>query len=168
MSARCKLSSISLLTILMVSVSFFCVNSAFAQTNQADSKLQVANDAINQALNAVLDSERAGANVTDLLAQLNYAMGILAQAENSYRTGYFNIAAVQADNVLPITQQVISYSQVAKQTALDSGQITFWSSIAFTGVGVYVFILFLFLVWGWFKRRYIKSLFEAKPEVVSQ
>ena len=166
MSARCKLSTIGLLTILMVSVIFFGVNTAFAQTNQADSKLQAANDAINQALNAVLDAESAGANVTDLLAQLNYAMGILAQAENSHRTGQFSIAAVQADNVLPISQLVTSYAQVAKQTALGSSQITFWSSIASTVLGAFVFVLVLFLAWGWFKGRYNKSLFEAKPKVV--
>ena len=57
-----------------------------AQTDQAGSKLQAANDAVNQAFNAVLDAEKAGANVTDLMAQINVAESILTQTENSYRT----------------------------------------------------------------------------------
>jgi hypothetical protein len=59
----------------------------FAQTDQTASKLQAANTAVEETFNAVLDAEKAGANVTGLLAQLNVAAGVLAQAENSFRTG---------------------------------------------------------------------------------
>jgi hypothetical protein len=140
----------------------------FAQTDQTTSKLQAANTAIEQAFNAVLDAEKAGANVTALLAQLNTAAGILAQAENSYRAGDNTTAAAQADSVLPIAQQVTASAQDAKQTALVVGQNAFWSTIAFTVIGAFVFVLALFLVWRRFKRSYIKSLSEAKPEVNSQ
>jgi CHASE3 domain sensor protein len=137
----------------------------FAQTDQTTSKLQAANTAVEQAFNAVLDAEKAGAHVTGLLVQLNDAAGILAQAENSNRTGDFSTAAAQADSILPIAQEVTTAAQEAKQTALVSGQNAFWSTIAFTVIGAFVFVLALFLVWRWFKRRYIKSLSEAKPEV---
>jgi phosphotransferase system glucose/maltose/N-acetylglucosamine-specific IIC component len=140
----------------------------FAQTDQTASKLQAANTAVNQAFNAVLDAEKAGANVTGLLVQLNDADGILAQAENSYRTGDSNAAAAQADSVLPIAQEVTASAQDAKQTALVSGQNAFWSTITFTVIGAFAFVLALFLVWRRFKRSYIKSLSEAKPEVNSQ
>ena len=66
------------------------VNQATAQIDQTTSKLQVANTAVNQAFSAVLDAEKAGANVTDLLFQLNYAQDVLAKAENSYRIGDLN------------------------------------------------------------------------------
>ena len=168
MRVHCKLSSISLLAILLLSLCFVGLNTAFAQTNQVDSKLQAANVAVNQAFNAVLDAEKAGANVTDLHSRLNYALGIIAQAETSYRTGYFNKASAQADNVLPLAQQITLDAQSAKQTAIVLGQNTFWFTIALTVIGVFVFVLVLFLVWRWFKRGYITSLSEAKPEVVNQ
>jgi hypothetical protein len=91
-------------------------------------KLQLANDAVDQAFNAVLDAEKAGANVTGLLVQINTAQGILAQAENSYRTGNANTAANLADSVLPIAQQVKLDAQSAKQTAIVSEQNAFWST----------------------------------------
>jgi CHASE3 domain sensor protein len=140
----------------------------FAQTDQTASKLQEANKAVDQAFSAVLDAEKAGANVTGQLAQLNVAEGDLAQAENSYRTGDFSTASAQADSVLPVAQNITTAAQEAKQTALVSGQNAFWSTIAFTIIGAFILVLVLFLVWRWFKRRYIDSLSETKPEVVNQ
>jgi len=46
----------------------------FAQTDQTASKLQAANSAIGQSFNTVLDAEKAGANVTGLLVQLNVTL----------------------------------------------------------------------------------------------
>jgi len=146
----------------------FSEHYVFAQTDQTASKLQAANTAIDGAFNAVLDAEKAGENVTGLLAQLNVAEGDLAQAENSYRTGDSSSAAAQADSVLPIAQEVTTASQNAKPTALTSSQNAFWSTIAFTVIGAFVFLLVLFLVWRRFKRSYINRLSGAKPEVNSQ
>ena len=158
---------IILFVILTLSVCFLSVQQATAQTDSATSKLQAANTAVDQAFNAVLDAEKAGANVTDLLAHLNTAQGLLAQAENSDRTGDINTAATQADSVLPIAQQVTNEAQDAKQTAIVSSQNGFWFTIALTVIGVFVFVLVLSLVWRRFKRNYIERLSEAKPELVS-
>jgi CHASE3 domain sensor protein len=165
---RCKHLAVILFVFLAFGSCLYSGHYVFAQTDQTASKLQAANSAVEQAFNAVLDAEKAGANVTGLLGQLNVAAGVLAQAENSYRTGDSNTAAVQADSVLPIAQEVTTAAQDAKQTALVSGQNAFWSTIAFTVIGAFVFVLALFLVWRRFKRSYINSLSEAKPEVNSQ
>jgi hypothetical protein len=139
----------------------------FAQTDQTSSQLLAANAAIGQAFTAVWDAEKAGANVTDLLVRINDAAGVLANAENNYRTGYSVMAESQADSVLGIANQVTISAQSAKQTALASSQNAFWQTIAFTAIGASIFVLALSLVWRWFKRHYINSLSEAKPEVVS-
>ena len=133
-----------LLFFLVFGSCFFGVSHVFAQTDQTASKLQAANTAINEAFNAVLAAEKAGANVTGLLAQLNVAEADLAEAENSYRSGDSSAAATQADSVLPIAQQVTTAAQNAKQTATVSGQNAFWSTIAFTVIGVFVFVLVCF------------------------
>lgn len=137
----------------------------FAQSDQTASKLQAANTALEQAFNAVLGAENAGANVTGLLAQLNVAAGDLVQAENSYRAGDSNAAATKAESVLPIAQEVTVSAQDATQTASVSGKNAFWRIIVFTVIGAIVFVLVLFLVWRRLKQRYLKSLLDAKPEV---
>ena len=163
-----KFLVVTLIVFLAFGSCLYSGHYAFAQTDQTASKLQAANTAVEQAFNAVLDAEKAGANVTDLLTQLNVAEGDLAQAENSYRSGDFNTAAARADSVLPIAQQVTTAAQNAKQTATISGQNALWYTIAFTVIGAFVFVLALFVVWRWFKLRYINSLSKAKPEVNNQ
>ena len=81
--AHKKLVTISLLALLILSMCIQSFNLTSGQIEHTTSKLQAANTAVNQAFNAVLDAEKAGANVTDLLVQINTAQGILAQAENS-------------------------------------------------------------------------------------
>jgi hypothetical protein len=140
----------------------------FAQTDQVDqtaAKLQAANSAVEQAFNAVLDSEKAGANVTGLLSLLNVAAGDLAQAENSYHSGDSNKAMAQVAIVSEITQEVTNSAQDAKQTALVSGQQTFWFTIAFSVIAASVLILVLSLVWRRFKRGYMEKIPSLGPEV---
>jgi di/tricarboxylate transporter len=165
LSTRSKLSSITLLVILILSTGILSVYPTIAQTDQTTSKLQLANTAVNQAFNAVLDAEAVGANMTRLLVQINYADSLLSQAENSYRTGDFSTAATKAESLLPIAQQIATSAQNAKQNAVISSQNAFWLTIAFTIIGIVMLIEVLFLVWLWLKRRYIKNLSEAKPEV---
>ena len=165
MNSSCKLFAVSLLVYLAFGLCFFGGHTVSAQTAQLTVYLQADNTAVNQAFSAVLAAEKAGANVTTLLAQLNVAAGNLAQAENSYRSGNYSAAATQADSVLPAAQQITIAAQEAKQAATVSRQKAFWSTIAFTVIGSAVFVLVLFLVWRWFKRRYICNLSQAKPEV---
>jgi len=154
------------LAFLALAPCFCAVRSVFAETDQAGSQLQAANNAVEQAFNAVFDAEKAGANVTSLLDQYNDAAYLLAQAENAYRTGDNNTAANKADAVLLIAQQVTTAAQTAKETAPTLAQTFFWSTI--TVIYAIEFVLVLFLVWRRSKRRYINNLSQAKPEVNSQ
>ena len=109
----------------MVSACFF-VPIPNAQPDQASSKLQAANAAVNQAFTFVLAAEKAGANVTGLLNQLNNANSLLALAENVNRNGDTSAAVNDANAVLPITRQITTSAQNAKENALTSTQNAFW------------------------------------------
>jgi hypothetical protein len=127
--------------------------------------LQAANTAVEQAFNAVLDSEKAGANVNGLLTLLNVAAGDLAQAENSYHSGDSNKAIAQVGIVSQITQEVTNSAQNAKHTALVSRQQTFWFTIAFSVIESSVLILILSLVWRRLKRGYMEKVPSLTHEV---
>jgi hypothetical protein len=152
---------------LALGVCLYNAHYTLAQTDQTASKLQAANAAVNLAFNTVLDAEKAGANTTDLLTQLNKAQDILAQAENSYRTGDNNTATAKADSVLPIAQEVTIAAQNAKQTATASAPNRYWFPIALTEIATIIFIIALFLIWRQFKQHYISKLREAKPEATN-
>ena len=100
-----------------------------AQTDNVSIKIQEANTALNVAFNAVLDAERAGANITDLIIQLNFAANNLSQAENNYRIEYYTTAVSQAENVVILTQEIVETAQKAKEDATISVKNAFWSKI---------------------------------------
>ena len=163
----CKVSITVLIVFLTLGAYLYSMPYAVGQTGDAEAKLQAANNTVTYAFNAVLDAERAGANVTDLLVQLNDAAGILAQAENAYRNGDNNTVMNNVDSVLPITQEVTTAAQTAKETASISAQNTLWLTIVLSVIGVFAFVSVLFLVWRRFRRNYVNNLSEAKPEVSS-
>jgi hypothetical protein len=163
-----KISSITLLCMLMLSLCFLSAQQATAQIDPTVSKLQAADNALNIAFNEILDAEKAGANVTELLSQFNCAAEILAQAGMDYRKGNFSDLESRVDSVLPIAQQITVSAQSLKQAAPASSQNSFWSLIAFTVVGIVVFLAVLYMSWRWTKQRYVKGLLNRKPEVVNQ
>jgi hypothetical protein len=156
------MSGVCLLTLLVVGL-FLSANSAEAQNNNEEPKLQTANNAIGQAFVDVIAAEKAGANVTDLIIELNGATGLLASAENS---GNSSSVADQLDSVISISQDVRTSALEAKQTANVSGQNAFWSNILLSVISALVFILSLFLIWRWLKKNYSKNLSDAKLQVV--
>ena len=144
---------------------FLSASPAIGQTELASLKMQRANEAIGQAFNGTLSAEKAGANVTGLLEKLNVATGLLAQAENSYRTGDTNAAANYADQAVPIAQQVKAQATAVKNSALSSKQNAFVFTVVFVVIGSEVFILALLFVWRLVKKRHINEMLESKPEV---
>jgi hypothetical protein len=137
-----------------------------AQSDQAQSKIQAADSAVNKAFQAIVKAEKAGANVTDLLAQLNIAADLLAQAENAYTSGDLSLATSKADSAVALAFQVNSAAAAAEKDAAVATQDNLLTTVIFSVVGSAIFVVALFIVWRWFKGNYIKRLSGSKPEVV--
>jgi len=156
-----------ILLVIYLSLSVFSYNTvpAFAQSDQAYSKLQSANTEINKVFVEVFNAEAVGADVANLIEQLNVANDLLAQAENAYRQNDFTVVVIKSDGVLLLAQQVNSATQYAKQSASNSNQAALLFNLGFTLVGGLIFIIFLFLIWNWFKHRYVNNLLKEKSKV---
>ncbi len=102
-----------------------------------------------------------------MLEQLNVATGLLAQADNSYRTGDASSAANFADQAVPIAQQVKAQATIVKNSAVSSKQNDLVFTIVFVVIGSEVFILGLLFVWRRVKKRYVNEMLESKPEVAN-
>jgi len=165
-----KLYRLLFITLFIITISlnyYFCSeNNVFAQTDQTASKLQAANNAVNKAFNTVLDAEKAGGNVTQLLEKLNIAGMLLAEAQNAFNSGNTANITPKVENALQIADQVNSEALNLHEAILVESQNGFWLTVFFTVVGAVAFGFSLFIVWRRFKCFYIKKLFGAKPEVV--
>jgi hypothetical protein len=146
----------------------FCLYSehyVFAQTDQT-AKLQAANSAIGQAFNTVLEAEKAGANVTQLLGKLNTAGELLAEAENAYNSGKAANVTSLVENARQIADQVNVDALNSRNVSLIESRNSFWSVLIFSVVGIVVFGVSMMIFWRRFKRSFTKKLLGLKPEVV--
>jgi predicted PurR-regulated permease PerM len=134
-------------------------------SGESDS-IQTANNSINRAYANILAAEKSGANITQLITNLNVAAELLAQAENAYQSGNLNSVNSNADNARLIANQVNGEAVTIRNTTIgnSAGQFTLTIIISITAALLY--LIALLLIWRRFKRRYNKRLLSMKPEVV--
>jgi uncharacterized membrane protein YccC len=137
-----------------------------AQEITVSKDIITAQNALTASFDAISVAEAAGANVTNLLAQLNQASDLLAQAENAFRSGDLNLASRKANAVVPIAEKVSYAAKNLESAAMVNATETFLLTLAFsiTGIGVFVFILLF--IWRRFKRAHMMKVLGMKPEVV--
>ena len=140
---------------------------ALAQVNQTSSQFQTANNAVEQAFNAVHSAETANANITNIQNQLNNAATLLAQAENANLTGDQNTALNDATSVIAIANQVTTQANTLKNSGANSSKPYFQFTVFATVIVSGMFLVGLFMVWRRFKRNYLKRLQKSKVEIVA-
>ncbi len=141
-------------------------NYVFAQTDSTASTLQAANSAVGEAFNSVLEAEKVGGNVTQLLVRLNTAGTLLADAQNAYNSGNTANVTSLVENALQIANKVNADALNLRDVSLVESQNSFWLTLIFSVIGAIVFGGSLLFVWRRFKRYYTKKLLGSKPEVV--
>ncbi len=130
-------------------------------------RVDEADDALQKAFTRVLEAENGGANVSDLVAELNDAGGLLAKARVSYLNGNLSEAAGEAELAFSMAKTIEADAASLRGFALADGQGALWQALMFSTVGAAVFLVVSFLVWRWFKRVYARRLLDMRPEVSS-
>ena len=129
-------------------------------------KLQAADSALQNAFNAVLEAEKAGGNVTQLLARLNTAGENLAEAQNAYNSGNSANVTSNVENARQIAEQVNVDAVNLLNDSLIESQNNIRFTLIFSIVGAIVFGISLFLIWRRFKRAHVMKVLSMRPEVV--
>jgi len=155
---------ITLAMLLVIVVTFS--QAVTAQTIVEEISIQNANTAINQAFTSVLEAEKAGGNVTQLLITLNIAGDLLSKAENAYEAGYLANVTVDAENARSIADKVNSDAIASQEVSIVASQNNLLYTLTFSIIGIVIFSLVLLVVWRRFKASYMKRLLGMKPEVV--
>lgn len=129
--------------------------------------LAEAENELTAAYDAVLGAERAGANVSLLLDQLNLAGDDLSQAYvwdslgNSESAVHFSnlcyqIASNVKDEAIEVTK-ILEDQRNSELISIQLGSVT----------AIVVILVLSFVIWRVFKRRYCKRILRLKPEVDS-
>ena len=166
LTAKSASKLLILLIVLAFSASVF-VSGIFASNSEdtATTSIERAENALVSAYQVVLEAEQAGVDVLDLLALLNEAGELLAEAQVAFRLSDFDEAVRSANLCSVIGEGVENEADELLVEAYGSQIMVFWLTMSGSLVGVVVVGFGSF--WGWrvFKRRYHRRVLRMKPEV---
>jgi hypothetical protein len=158
------------LLVLLIAFAFsgsIFIPKAFASNSKDTATISIerAENALVSAYQAVLEVEQVGANVSGLLAQLNEAGELLAEAHMAYRLRDFDEATRFADLCYDVGESVKNKADELRVEAYRSRTMGLWLTMSGSLVGMVAVVFGSF--WGWrvFKRRYYEQILRKKPEV---
>jgi hypothetical protein len=124
--------------------------------NEDDARLAVATarGKIVDCYNAVLEAEKAGANVTTLLGKLNDAGELLSKADLAYSTGNFDSAHEFALQSQAGLNGFIEEANVLSYAAADRGAWDFVFNVVGSLVGAGAVVVGSFFLWSFLKGKY--------------
>lgn len=147
--------------VILAIVSIF--NLPFVKAVDETVSIQAADASINQAFTNVLAAEKAGGNVTQLLAKLNTAGELLAEAEDNYIAGISVNLTSMADNARLIANQVNSDAIGLRNSSVSQSQNNSLLTVVFSIVSTIALIVVMFLIWRGYKRISCRKLLTSKP-----
>jgi len=150
-----------------LALSIFPLEVCAADAGEAALAIERAEEIVVSCYQVVLEAESAGGDVSSLLARLNEAGGLLAQAHILYRLEDFDGAARFADVCSQIGEEVrveaYGFRSLAVEKAVQRFRWTMIGSI----LSVIIIIVASFLGWHIFKSRYCRRILRMNPEVIS-
>jgi len=102
---------------------------------------------------AALDTEKAGANVTELLSVLNEAGMLLSRANLAYENGDFNSSVYFANQSILKLNGFVAEAGVLKETALQQRYWDFVVNVVGSAVGAIAVICGGVVIWVFLKKR---------------
>ena len=161
----CFLSAIVVFLVLFSMLMF----SVSASGNQEDaaSSLSEAEVWMAQAYGAVLDAERADADVSGLLVRLNDAAEWLSWAHMSFDVGDFDGASGYAESTRDVSYEIVDEAKLLESEAANARVYSSWVFLAISVVGVSVVVVGSVLGYRFFKRYYYDRLAKMRPKVES-
>jgi len=152
----------------ILSIAFFTLSASqvLGDESEAVSSVSQAENSLDSAYLSLLEAERAGGDVSEVVKVLNTAIEYYSEAERAIKKGEYDTAvllateAVEASNVvLEADLGLIAVSKYVEGADLRNQ--------LYLSLGAVIFIIPLsFLGWRGFKEYYIENIKKMRPEVV--
>ena len=147
--------SVSVAALLIIVALPYVLYTCKAAESISTSLIAKTDEAIKIAFNEVLDAEKAGAAVTDMLSTLNRAVTVLCQAERVNESLVPSISESDLNRIQGAYESALNVKVAAmnaKDQALNASRNYLLSTVALSLVGSIVFVLILFMLWRRYKQ----------------
>ena len=141
------------------------VSATASSSERALSTISEAEESIGEAYNTVLDAERVGADVSDLLVRLNDAAALLSEAHMALEVGNLEEATRFAESTSEVGYEVVDGAERLEIEANNAQVHRSWWFMVTSALGVSVVLVASLLGYEYFKRRYYRRLLKTSPRV---
>jgi hypothetical protein len=129
--------------------------------------VQGAENSVEAAFLAVLDTEKVGADVSSMLGELNGADDLLARSEVLLGGGNLDGVVRAAASSAWLAEDVRARASGKGSTLADRGS-AFRFSLVVCGAGIGFFLLLMFALWERFRAHYVRKMMDMRSVVVSE
>jgi hypothetical protein len=157
------LSLVSMVLIFIMPISGFAL--CESDVDVARSALGSAEEALASAYFAVLEAERAGGDVSELVSYLRIAAKHLSEAEMALESGDYDGASLLAEEAGEAAKKILIDTSRLGNLAQIQGRTAFGYRLFFSFGGVILILLFGFFGWMRFRDYYVRRLMGLRPEV---
>jgi len=150
---RCGLTFVSALIVTFLVLGSFRVSAIGETGADAEVTIRDAKNTIFDCYGAVLEAEKAGANVTVLLTVLDEAGMLLSRANLAYEMGDYDSAVYFANQSLVKLNGLVAEADDLRETALQQRYWDFMVNVVGSSVGTAGVVCVGFAVWFFMEKR---------------
>ena len=143
------------------------ISQVMGAESEAVSRVSLAKDYLEAAYLSVLESERVGADVSELVAHLNTALEYYSEAERALESGENEKAVLLADKAVEASNLVLDVDISLMVVAEHVEEEVFMNRFFLSFGAVCLIVLFGSLGWRQFKGYYVRRVIGFRPEVVA-
>jgi hypothetical protein len=162
-ASKARIGGILILTFILYSVLQFSAHGA--DYREVTTTISEAEQAMAAGFEAALDAERAGANVSSLLARLNEGGEYLSAARVAFGNGNHSEADRLSGLANEVGVQVESDAFGLEADAINAAFNRFRLYVAGSALAMATVVIATLLAYKLIKKRYFKRLLKMKPEV---
>ena len=134
---------------------------------EAASRISQAENSLKAAYLSVLEAERVGGDVSELVAFLNTALEYYAEAERVFEIGEYGSAVDLADKAIDASNVVLE-TDISMIVVTEIVKEKVFRNQLYLSIGAScIIILFSVLGWKVFKGYYVRRIRGLSPEVVA-
>jgi len=151
---------------ITTALSLHSVCPVWAGEIEAVSEISRAENSLNSAYLSVLEAERAGGDISELVTSLNNALELYSESKNAFESGEYERAVLTAEKVVEASNIIQDDAVGLRGAAELHGKVSFRNQLFISLGAVCSIVVFGFLGWRRFKEYYLKRMMGMRPEVV--
>jgi hypothetical protein len=134
--------------------------------SEAVSSISHAEDSLKAAYLSVLEAERAGVDISEVVVLLNNALTYFSEAERALKSGQHDTAVQLAGKAAEVSNAVLEANINLIFVAGHVEEEAFRNQLFLSSALVCLVVMFGFLGWRRFKVYYVSRVMDVRPEVV--